>query len=452
MIFNEVIKKKLFSNTRSSNIYKNTIGSFLLKSFGLFVSFYTVRITIDLLDQKLYGVWLTLFSVVSWIQIMDVGLGNGFRNKFAEAVAKGDNSKAQQLVEVLYSVIAFMAGLGFVVIVLLNNFVEWNLLLNVPSNLVNDLSFIVIMVFGFFLMQFVLKNINVILLSLQKTFMSDLLGFLANMLMVILLQLLVIFDLRGLFYVSFIYMFSPVIVLSFFTVYFFSGALKKYAPKSFLWDKSKIASIMSLGVKFYIIQLTTIFLFSTSSIIITHLFGPSEVTPYNIAYRLFSSMMIVFSVITTPYWSAYTEAFTKGDYIWMKNSVNKLVGVWLIFTFIVVILLLFSDKIYAFWLGSRINIPFVLSSCFALYVIVLSWAAIFSQFLNGIGKVTLQLYLALVQLVLIIPLTIFLSKTIGMGVSGVVIGIIICIFIAATVLPLQVYKILNGNAKGVWLQ
>lgn len=448
----ETLKNYFFSDNRSSKINKNIIGSLFLKGFGLFVSFYIVRITLDLLDQKLYGVWLTLFSVIYWFQIMDVGLGNGFRNKFAEAVAKGDDTKAQQLVEVLYSAIALIALLGFLLLVGLNYYVNWNLLFNVPLTIVKDLSYIVILVFSLFLMQFVLKNINAILLSLQKTFLSDLVGFIGNMLTVILLQSLVILKLTGLFYVSFIYMLSPVIVLIVFTVYFFSGALKKYAPKGLLWDRKKFTSIMSLGVKFYVIQLTAIFLFSTSSIIITHLFGPSEVTTYNIAYRLFSSMMIAFSVIISPYWSAYTEAFTKGDYIWMKGSVNKLVQVWLLFDVLVIILLVFSDKIYGFWLGSRVNIPFALSCCFALYVIVLSWTAIFSQFLNGLGKVTIQLYLALVQLVLIIPLTIFLSKTIGMGVSGIVVAIIICMFIAGMILPLQVYKILNGKAKGVWAQ
>ena len=36
-----------------------------------------------------YG--LTLSSIIGWFAFFDIGFGNGLRNKFAEAIAKGDH-------------------------------------------------------------------------------------------------------------------------------------------------------------------------------------------------------------------------------------------------------------------------------------------------------------------------------------------------------------------------
>ena len=60
-------------------------------------------------------------------------------------------------------------------------------------------------------------------------------------------------------------------------------------------------------------------LFSTDNFIISKLFGPEEVVPYNIAFKYFSIITMVYSILLTPYWSSFTEAYTKNDFVWIKK-------------------------------------------------------------------------------------------------------------------------------------
>jgi O-antigen/teichoic acid export membrane protein len=80
---------------RSVKAKKNILASFLVKGFNIAVGFLLVPLTIDYIDKSLYGIWLTLSSIVTWFRFFDVGLGNGLKNKFAEALAKGDRHLAR---------------------------------------------------------------------------------------------------------------------------------------------------------------------------------------------------------------------------------------------------------------------------------------------------------------------------------------------------------------------
>ncbi len=108
-----------------------------------------------------------------------------------------------------------------------------------------------------------------------------------------------------------------------------SNKYKKYAPALKFVKFGYARDLMTLGIKFFFLQIAGIVLYQTSNIIIAQLFGAAEVTPYNIAYKYFSVIPMVMGIITTPFWSAYTEAWIKKDINWIKNSIKKLKILWL---------------------------------------------------------------------------------------------------------------------------
>lgn len=58
---------------------------------------------------------------------------------------------------------------------------------------------------------------------------------------------------------------------------------------------------MGLGLKFFIIQIATVVLYETSNLIIAQLFGPAQVTPYNVAGKYFGIIPMVMGIIMTPF-------------------------------------------------------------------------------------------------------------------------------------------------------
>jgi O-antigen/teichoic acid export membrane protein len=211
-----------------------------------------------------------------------------------------------------------------------------------------------------------------------------------------------------------------------------------------------VKDILGIGLNFFIIQIAAIILFSTDNIIITQLFGPKEVTPYNIAFKYFSIVTMGFSIIVIPYWSAITEAYTKKDFLWIKKSMNTLLKLSIIFSLGAIVLIIFSNEFYFFWVGDLIQVPFTLSLFMGIYVIIGAFGRPFNHFVNGTGKIKIQLCFAVFGAVMNIPLSIYFAKYLDFGSSGVILATIVCEFIGLVILPVQYNKIINNKAHGIW--
>ena len=136
------------------------------------------------------------------------------------------------------------------------------------------------------------------------------------------------------------------------------------------------------------------------------------------------------------------------DHIWIKNIMKRLIQSWSILAVIAFVMFLFSSFIYRIWVGKEIVVPMSLSAVIAVYVVLNAWNGIFSHFLNGVGKIKLQLYLALFGSLLNIPLAIFLGKS--LGIYGIILSTTLISLMASVVTPLQYNKIINNKAKGIW--
>ena len=101
------------SNERSTKLRKNVIYMFIIKGLAMITSFLYVPLLLNSLSSDKYAIWLTLTSIVSWISMLDIGLGNGLRNKLSEALAKENFLLAKIYVSTGYGCLSF-----FVLIIL----------------------------------------------------------------------------------------------------------------------------------------------------------------------------------------------------------------------------------------------------------------------------------------------------------------------------------------------
>lgn len=449
----KLIEKVLSGSERTKVVKKNILGSFAVKGLSILTSFAIVPYTIKLLDQEKYGVWITIYSIVTWINMMDIGLGNGFRNKFAEAVAKNETELAKKYIQTLYSSMALILLGVITVYSIIHQFISWNSILNVKPNFNENLQLIVWCVFAMFCVQLLLKNISVILLALQKTAVSSLLIFIANLSSLIIIFFLREFQIANLFTISMSFMITPILVYSIVTPYLFLRSLKIYRPAfSIIPQKKYLNSLMGLGIKFFFIQITTVIMFSSDNLIITQLFGPEDVTPYNIVYRLFSSTTVFLMIIITPFWSAFTEANTKSDIKWIKDSIKKLIWIWAAFSIGVLTLWAISPYIVQLWVGKQVQVSYSLALQCALFTIILTWNSPFVYYISSVSKIKLELWIALGQCILTIPFAIFFAKNLDMGPAGVILATNIVLLIPAILIPIQYYKLVNGSATGIWNQ
>jgi len=435
---------------RTIKAKKNIFASFGLKGFSILVSFLLVPLTLNYLNPTKYGIWLTISSIVGWFGFFDIGLGNGLRNKLAEALALKDYELGKAYVSTTYFILTAIIGIVYILFLFINHWLNWAVILNTSPNLKDKLSIIVLVVVAFFALRFVLKLIGVIFTADQNPAINDSFTPLGNLIALLGIFLITKISNGNLLYVSFIYSAAPVLILVFASFYFFNRKYKFLKP-SLKYVKIKyFKSLAGLGSKFFLLQISAIIVFSTDNIIITQILGPAEVTPYNIAFKYFGIPIMVFTIIITPYWSAFTDAITKNDIKWIKNSINKLIKIWLLAVVGVIILLAISKYFYLMWVGDKVHIPFLLSAFMGLYAIISTWNNIFAFFLNGIGKLKLSIYLSAIIMIINIPLSIFLAKNLKLGIEGVILATISCLLIGTFIQPLQYYKIINKKAVGIW--
>lgn len=434
---------------RSVKAKKHILASFGIKGTSILVGFLLVPLTIDYVNAEQYGIWLTLSSVVAWFSFFDIGLGHGLRNKLAEALAVGDLEEARIFVSSTYAILTIIFTIVLVFFFLIQPLVNWQAILNTTSLDAEQLRLVAIATFSFFCINFVLRLLYSIFLADQLPAYQGFYNLLGNALSLIVIFILTKITTGSLFNLALAVGLSPMIILIFASFYVFRGRYQHIAPSLHYVDRKYFRELMSLGGKFFLIKITTIVIFSSDNLIITQIFGPTEVPAYVIAHKFFSLITAAFAIISVPFWSAYTEAYIKKEMEWIISTNRNLIRLWMYLVGVSILMLLFSSAFYHVWVP-EIQVPFLLSAMMCIYVNILAWGNIFVVFINGVGKVQLQLVVSLIATILNIPLSYLFAVPMGLGTAGVILASTICIGYGPVLAPIQFNRIVNGTAKGIW--
>lgn len=444
-------KVQKFWNTgheRTLNIKKNIIYSFLIKGLSVTITYVLVPLTIHYINPKQYGIWLTIYSLVAWMNTFDIGLSNGLRNKLANSIALDKKDEANKFISTTYILLLFIALLTFGLFALVGSCFNWNHLLKVPADINYTIWPIIVITLGLICIQFVLQPVNTILVALHQPFKSSLIMLAGQLLTLLLTIILIQYTHESLLLLVIVAAGSPVISLFLGSIYLFFSSLKSFIPKFRFVDFKSTKSLLNLGGAFFFIQIGALVLYETDNIIITRTLGPTDVTVFNIAFKYFSILTIAFLIIITPYWSAFTDAYAKKDFEWIRNSISKLRRLWLYFSLAAILFYFFSDIFYQLWIGNKVVVPKLLSLTMAVYVLMQNWTIIHAYMLNGTGKLKIQLIFVVGTGILNIPASVFLIHRIG--ISGTTIANIMAMLIMNIFLTYQCELIINQKAKGIW--
>ncbi|TRX66357.1 lipopolysaccharide biosynthesis protein [Carboxylicivirga sp. M1479] len=449
------IKNKILSlinkgDSRSVLLKKNVIVSFLLKAIGMGIGYIRFPLTLSYLGNMWYGVWLTIGSFTGWLSFFNLGLGNGLRNKLAESLANGDVEKSKKYVSSTYFVISIISLSLFLILMPVILFIDWNPVFNIQGEDPGLIRGALLIFVGLFCLKFILSIIESIFDADQRPAYGDLVDFLTSTLFFIGIIFLINFTEPLLMYIVIVHGGLPVLIFACLSVYWYRKRYKNIRPSFKSIDKTLFRDLASLGLRFFIIQMSVIILFASDNMIISHVLGPEDVVPYNAARKYFSIVAVVFYIILEPFWSAFTNAYIKGDLKWVKTSIKKLMLLVAGVLLALIVMLLISPMVFKIWLKDMVEIPWELSLLMALFVFVRAWGNVFIYYINGVGKITLQLYIAVITGVINIPLSIYLAKNLEMGINGIILATIICLGIGAIIYPIQYLKIIRGNAKGIW--
>ncbi len=404
--------------------------------------------TLGYLNETEYGIWLTLSSIVTWINFFDIGLGNGLRNKLAEALAQNNKILGQEYVSTTVALLVLIMGSIFLIFIIINPFLDWNKILNVTTISPYALTKLVFVIIGFFAIQFIFKFIGIILLADQKSSLNDLLSTVSSLLSLLIIYLLTCFTQGNLMYVAIVFLVSPIIIQLGVGFFLFHGRYYFLRPRFNCIYFKHTKDLIGMGVQFLILQISGLIVFTTSNILISRLWGPEKVTPYNIAFKYFNIITMLFSIVLSPMWSAYTHAYCSGDFKWMKKMIKTTSLLWGISVLAVILMMVNANFIYTLWVGKSVQIPTSLSYIMGIYTIITNWNNIFSQMLAGVGKIRLSLLNSTFNAIIFIPLALYMGEL--FGIVGITLAMCIVLLTSSFWQPVQCWKIINQKATGLW--
>lgn len=446
----QLSQKLIGGSERTATIKKNILGSLLIKGVSIFVSLLLVPMTLGYVSSEIYGVWLTISSILHWMTYMDVGFTLGLKNRLAECLAKNDYERGRRLVSTTYFMMVVFFVPFAIVMMLVCPYVNWCTLLNVDTQYQEVIQKTISVLLVFVSLQMIVNVFVAVVAAHQKTALSSLFNVIGQICSLIIIFFMTKFVEPSLFNLAFAYSMMPIAIVAISSILYFNTSMKKVSPSVRNIDTSYIKDLWNLGIKFFIIQVQQIVLYQSTNILISNLSGPESVTQYNIAYKILNVVVMIYTIILTPLWPAFTDAYAKGDYKWMSSTYSKMVKVFVLLVLLIAIFVVVSPVVYQVWVGDKVSIPLLLTITIAIYTIVHSWDSLQVTLINGVGAVKLQSYVILLGLILHIPMSLFLGSF--MGIYGVITSMCIINVIYATFFTVQIKKILNKRANGIWIK
>lgn len=383
--------------SQNISLLKNIFGSYLIKGLGLLCSVLSMPLYIQYFhNNMILGVWFTMLSVLNWVLILDLGIGNGLRNHLTKAMALDDKDRIRELISSAYGLLGIVTLIIACITLSICHFIPWNKILNISYEILTqqDLERSVQISLIGILCSFFFRIISSILFALQKSAATNLIG-LGTQLLILLYLWAADNDINNannLCSMSVAFALAPNITLLVSTLWIFIvGELKKYKPRLKYFKFSTAKDVLSLGLIFLSLQILYLLISVTDSWFITKFYSPESSVSYQIYYKAFTFLSTLFMLAMAPLWSAITKAQTEKRFSWILRLQNLLYRLFILLAIGQIIMVFVMPYIFHIWLGKEnIGFDYTIAFCFAIYSVVFTWVSIHSTFASGLGLLKIQ--------------------------------------------------------------
>ena len=428
---------------RSQNARNNGIRSLVYKGIQMICLYIQVPLLLSCLGETDYGIWVTLNSVIFYLNFLDLGLTHGLKYRLAISIAHNDKILSRELVSTAFFMNFFIFWGVFLISGIIYKFAAYNFFSDITSNTTS----VFFCIFLSFSINMILSVANTVQQAYQNNSYSELIKSFSSVVTLIIVFLTTLFfPNANLISYCAILSFTPTFFLfiSFIYVFFIKYPCLVPTPKCF--KSNRVRSIMSLGINFFMIQICLFIILNATNFILGHRCGFDQVAVYNVCHQYFFVIMTITNIVATPYWVAFTDAYTKQDFSWMKNRIVYLTYTWGIISLISLLMLLLSPIAYKLWLGEKMKIDFSISAGMCICAIMTALSSVYTMLINGTGKIRLQLYIY-AAFSIIIPLAMYLAPPNILYFTTIQ---TIFYFVLSGAMYIQLQKIVNKNAHNIW--
>lgn len=421
------------SQRRYVRLMQATLASLAGRGISIGITFFSVPLTIGYLGAERYGVWMTISAMLAWLTLADLGMGNGLTNAISEAYGKEQPELAQVYVATTFWLLVVVTLIFGCIIAACWPWINWVTIFKVESaQAQSETPPAIALAIGITLLNMPLSIVTRIYGAYQE-------GATANYWLAVgniasLLALIVVTQTQGgLVWLVAAFSGTLLMVTVGSAIWLFGWHKPWLRPRISAVRYSSFWEILKTGGMFFAVQISSLLIFQTDNLIIAHYLGASQVTPYSVAWRLFSYAAILQMLIFPALWPAYAEAFARKDAVWIRRTfrINILFSV-LSTLFLVLPLIFYGNFFIAIW-ASKDAV-----SSFALLLWMGSWSLISVSMnvvacvLNASGHLQGQMIYGVTTAIVNIVLSILLVRS--FGITGVIAATVIA-YMVCNVVP-----------------
>lgn len=414
---------------RSQGVVRGAASAIAGRALALLVGIISVPLTVGYLGSERYGVWVTISTFLAFLSFTDFGLANSLTNALGKAYGEDEREIARRYVSSAFATLSLVALLLLFVGVCAAPYLAGALFPTARPELARaEITPALLIAFVIFALNFPLLITNKVLTTHGESAVANFWSIGGTLLNLVAILSVVWF--RGNL---------PWLVLGCSglgllvnvacAVWLFGFRKPWLRPHHAALDLAAIRDLFSVGWKFLVIGAAWMVNSETDNLVIAHYLGAAQVTPYSITFALFSNATLLQTLVYPSLWPAYTEAFARKDYSWIRRTFRLSFKLsFVVTTIVVVVLTIFGRVIIRFWAGEAAVPPFSAIIWMAVWNLMLSHLYVASCLLNATGHLKGMTIYGTVTAFLNLLLSVYLVKR--YGITGVIAGTVLAFAIA----------------------
>jgi len=389
------------------SVIKSITGSIAIKLASSVVALVSVPLLLKALGTSEYAVWVTATALVAWLNLFDFGSGYSLKNKVTESIATDDFKELNVLIAGTLQFYLLMST-GALIIFLGSLFVMPVFKDNVCLAMIIYLP--IILSFPFTLGHFIIQGrkmfniFNTILMLQSLSWLIVILVFKFGPFAID------IYKLAGFYSLLFFVTNFVILVISLRGLNFSWKEILNFK------NISDSKASLKVGYKFFLLQISSLFLFSLGNILTYNHLTLENVAEYDTVNKVYVMGMTLFNVVISVFWAEISHAKALHNKAGLLKLYKQLIMIALLFGLGGGVFTLFVPYLIGIWTKQLIKVEVTQLIPFACLIAVQALAYAGAVILNAFEHLKGQIYFSILASLLIIPVCdLFFKWDFGIG-------------------------------------
>jgi O-antigen/teichoic acid export membrane protein len=406
-------------NQRDRALWHSISSGAGVRVVTLVLTLLSVAVSVRSLGDTAFGVVATLGTMIGLTGFADLGLGLGLMTRLAQSLGEDDEAALKPLVS---SALASLSALGALVAIIGSASIvvlPWDVLLGSPA-LTNASINASVVIFAISVGLAIPASIGQrILLGTQQGAVANAWSLAASIAQ---FGVVIAAAWRDAPIWAFVAatISTPVLVACVQSAWVLNRASHLRPERSHV-SRDVARRLMRVGVLFFALNLAVAAAYQSDTLIVSAVRGASSAAVFAIGLRMFGAVSGLFGASLQQLWPALAEALARGDLEWTRCRFKQVLIISTASLAAVSgLLVAFGQPVARVWVGESLVPPLGLLIAFAAWTVYAHAMSQCSVLLNAGGVVGPQVSFAVVMACVNLPLSILLTKQIGL--AGPVVG------------------------------